>query len=51
MYNGQIKLIMTMNIQINKEVLPGFRAGKKIRAMKLSHVARQERLEDYKTFQ
>ena len=35
-----------MNIQINKEALPDLRAGKKIRAMKLSHVAGQEPLED-----
>ena len=40
-----------MNIQINKEALPDLRAGKKIRAMKLSHVAGQEPLEDYNTFQ
>ena len=53
-YNGQIKLMMMMNIQINKEALPDLRAGKKIRAMKLSHVAGQELLEDsedYNTFQ
>ena len=46
MYNEQIKLTMMMNIQINKEALPGLRAWKKIRAMKLSHVAGQEPLED-----
>ena len=43
-----------MNIQINKEALPDLRAGKKIRAMKLSHVVGQELLEDsedYNTFQ
>ena len=54
-YNEQIKLMMMMmNIQINKEALPDLRAGKKIRAMKLSHVAGQELLEDsedYNTFQ